>query len=299
MSSSENPVVAIVGAGAMGAMYAAHFVAGDVETWLVARPDRASRLRSLTVNGTPLVTKIVDPDHPGDRVADLVIVAVKHHQLAEAMAEIAGLVGPQTTFLSVLNGLESEEVIARRFGSENVLPCIALAMDAEREGQDVRFRQAGKLVFGPTAEFGSTERLTPVQTLLDQAGLAWATPTDMRHEMWWKFLVNVGVNQPSAVMRAPYGAFKTDGPARSLMLALIDEVIAVGRAEGVDLGPDDVAKWDQVLSGQPEDGWTSMHQDVEAGRATEVEIFAGRVLALGAKHGIATPYNQVMRWLLP
>lgn len=298
MTTPAIKSVAIVGAGAMGAMYGSHFVAGGVDTWLVARPERAARFRSLTVNDSPLEAEVVDPQDPDGRVADLVIVAVKHHQLAEAMTEISELVGPDTTFLSVLNGLDSEDIIARRFGNENVLPCIALGMDAEREGQDVRFRQVGRLVFGPTAEFGSPERVAPVQAVLDQAGLAWDTASDMRHEMWWKFLVNVGINQASAVMRAPYGAFKTEGPARSLMLGLIDEVIAVAQAEGVDLGPGDVARWDQVLSGQPEDGWTSMHQDVEAGRATEVDIFAGRVLTLGAQHGIATPYNQVMRWIL-
>ncbi len=120
----------------------------------------------------------------------------------------------------------------------------------------------------------------------------------MRHEMWWKFMVNVGINQASAVLRAPYGAFRADGDARSLMLALMDEVVAVSAAEGVPLGPGDIARWDAVLAGQPAEGRTSMHQDVEAGRRTEVDIFAGRVVELGARHGIATPYNEAMLWVL-
>lgn len=301
MSEGTIRTVAVVGAGAMGAMYAAHFARAGVDTWLVARGDRAARLRSpgLTVNGDPLGAEVVDPDEaPGTRTADLVLIAVKHHQLAEAIAEVAPLVGDRTTFLSVLNGLDSEEAIAAAYGPQRVLLCIALAMDAQRDGTRVSYRQSGRLAIGPGSGLGTPERLRATQEVLDRAGLAWVAPADMPHEMWWKFMVNVGINQASAVMRVPYGAFQQDGPARSLMLALMDEVIAVAGAEGIGLDADDLAAWDRVLAGQPARGQTSMYQDVLAGRRTEVDIFAGRVVALGARHGIPTPYNRTMLWIL-
>ncbi|NLT30600.1 MAG: 2-dehydropantoate 2-reductase [Propionibacterium sp.] len=300
MNAGEIRTVAIVGAGAMGAMYAAHFVAGGLTTWLVAAGERAERLRStgLTVNGEPLTAEVVDPQQADGRVADLVVFAVKHQQLPEAVDLVAPLVGPDTIHLSVLNGLDSEEIIAARFGRDGVLACIALAMDAERSGSQISFRQAGRLTFGPTDTLGSAELVAPVCTALDRAGLAHTVPEDMRHELWWKFMVNVGLNQASAVLRAPYGAFKPEGHPRSLMEALMDEVLAVSRPEGVGLGEADVAKWNQVLANQPEEGITSMHQDVLAGRPTEVDIFAGRMVELGAEHGIPTPYNQAMRWIL-
>ncbi len=294
--------VAVVGAGAMGGMYAAHFVRAGFDVLLVATGERADRLRAqpLVVNGEPLRANVVDPAEP-DAVAapaDLVLIAVKDAQLAEASELVEPLMGDQTTVLSVLNGLDSEHAVAGRYGAERVLLCVAAAMDARRDGQRVTFRQAGRLTFGPARPGESAERVAAVQDALDRAGLAWSTPTDMRHAMWWKFLVNVGINQASAVLRAPYGAFQHDGPARSLMRALQDEVVAVARAEGVDLGAADLAAWDEVLAGQPVEGWTSTLQDVEAGRPTEVEIFAGRVVALGAAHGIPTPYNQSMLWIL-
>lgn len=298
--------VAVVGAGAMGGMYAAHLVAAGFEVLLVAGGERARRLRTqpLIVNGEPLRARVVDPfaaptspTLPTSPV-DLVLIAVKDAQLAEAIEQIEPLMGEHTTVLSVLNGLDSEEAVAARYGAHRVLLCVAAAMDARRDGHRVTYRQAGRLTFGPARAGESAGRVAAVQAALDQAGLAWSTPGDMRHAMWWKFLVNVGINQASAVLRAPYGAFQYDGPARCLMLALQDEVIAVGRAEGVDLGAADLAAWDEVLAGQPADGWTSTLQDVEAGRPTEVEIFAGRVVALGAAHGIPTPYNQSMLWIL-
>ncbi|WP_026927937.1 ketopantoate reductase family protein [Granulicoccus phenolivorans] len=294
--------VAVVGAGAMGAMYAAHLARAGVGVRLVARGERARRLteQRLTVNGESLDVPVWDADTDAGKPVDLVLVAVKHQQLAGALDDVAALVGPQTTFLSVLNGLGSERQIAERFGHpERVLPCIALAMDAERAGTEIRFRQAGRLVFGdPIALSGPSERVRAVQALLDAAGLDWETPPDMRPQMWWKFMVNVGVNQASAVLDKPYGAFVEDGPARWLMLALMTEVIEVGRAEGVDLGVKDLERWDHVLANQPAEGITSMHQDVLAGRSTEVDIFAGEVVELGIRHSIPTPYNQTIHWIL-
>lgn len=293
--------VAVVGAGAMGAMYASFLARAGVRVWLVADGERAARLRAegLTVNGEPLVADVVEPTAGGGHApADLVLVAVKDRHLAEAVDLVAPLVGEPTTFLSVLNGLDSEELLAHRYGAERVLLCVALAMDAQREGGDVFFRQPGRLLLGCAPGIGTPDRLTAAQDVLSRAGLAWETPEDMRRSLWWKFMVNVGINQASAVLRAPYGAFQSAGSARSLMLALMHEVLAVAPAEGVDLGESDLAAWDAVLSGQPPQGWTSMHQDVVAGRRSEVESFAGRVVALGVTHGIPTPYNQALLWIL-
>lgn len=301
-SMSEIDSVAVAGAGAMGAMYAAHFADAGFRVRLAARGDRARRLAQtgLTVNGKPLTAEIVDTAAGRHDPADLVLVAVKHQHLTEALDTVAPLVGPDTTFVSVLNGLDSEAVIAERFdAADRVLPCIALAMDAERDGHHVRFRQAGRLVFGdPVGVRGVSERVRRLQRAFDRAGLAWDTPEDMRHQVWWMFMVNVGINQASAALRAPYGAFQHDGPGRSLMWALMQEAITVGQAEGVDLGPDDLALWDRVLADQPPEGMTSMHQDVLAGRPTEVDIFAGRVVELGRRHGVPTPHNQTLWWIL-
>jgi len=313
--------VAVVGAGAMGAMYAEHFSRAGFRTLLVAEGHRADRLRAqpISVNGRDLAAEVVDP-HSGEWDASqpvgLVIVAVKHSQLPEAVDLLRPLVSADTTILSVLNGLDSEDFILNRLREQDAderlpLPvtadqvplCIALAMDAERDGDQVRYTQAGRLDFGyrPASaddQPGQEGRLEQVRAALSRAGLASSTPPDMLHALWWKFMVNVGINQASAVLRAPYGAFQQPGPARDLMSALVEEVRAVAAAEGVGLTESDVARWHTVLAGQPADGMTSMHQDVLAGRPTEVDIFAGRVVALGRQHDIPVPHNQTMLWIL-
>lgn len=276
-------------------MYAQHFVAAGFDTRLVASGERADRLRSpgITVNGEPLQAAVVDQSWP----ADLVIFAVKDHHLEDALQDAAVVVGPDSIVVSVMNGLDSEQRIAERFPGRTVPLCIALAMDAQAEGPAISYRQAGRLVFGHP-DGRRDESLEAVGAALTRAGLAWEIAEDMPHRMWWKFMVNVGVNQASAALRRPYGAFQVDGAARCLMWALIDEVVAVSVAEGAPLGDADRELWEEVLSHQPADGLTSMHQDVEAGRPTEVNTFAGRIVELGRHHGIPTPYNQAVWWIL-
>lgn len=299
--TGEIQRIAIVGAGAMGGMYASHFAPAGFDIDLIARGERAERLRAgLTVNGTPLMASVIDVD--SDRPvqpADLVIFAVKDRHLGQAIEDAAAVVGPETIILSILNGLDSEDRIAARYGTARVLLCVALGMDAERDGNEIRFRQAGRLVFGRADNGPEPDPLVAkVQRALDRAGLDWQTPPDMRHVIWSKFFFNVGINQASALLHAPYGAFQDDGDARQLMKALMSEVLLVAEAEGVALGEEDIANWDRVLANMPAAGWTSMAQDANSGRETEVETFAGRVVALGERHGIGVPYNQALLWAL-
>lgn len=297
--------VAVIGAGAMGSMYASHFSAAGFRTLLVANGVRAERVRDnpIHVNSRILDAEIVDPLEWDGPPIGLIIVAVKHSQLGEAAELARPLMSPTTTLLSVLNGLDSERILLDALGAapDQIPLCMALAMDAERNGRDVRFRQSGRVVFGPgevSDAYPIGMRLAAVQDALTRAGLAWETPEDMRHQMWWKFMVNVGINQASAVLRAPYGAFAGPGPAHDLMWALIDEVRTVARAEGVELTDADVDRWRDVLAAQPVDGMTSMHQDVLAGRPTEVDILGGHLLELARHHQIAVPHNETIVWIL-
>jgi len=137
-----------------------------------------------------------------------------------------------------------------------------------------------------------TERVARVQALFDRAGIAWETPPDMIRTLWWKFMANVGINQASAVLRAPYSAFQAPSEARDLMLSSMREVIAVAEKAGVSLTQEDIEAFDPILARLSPDGKTSMLQDVEARRKTEVEMFAGTMIALGEKYGVDVPVNR-------
>jgi 2-dehydropantoate 2-reductase len=288
--------VAILGAGALGAMYAALFSdRPGFSVSLIARDGYYDRLKrdGLVVNGRHYAVPVVHPDEV-NAPADLVLVALKHHQLVDAVGDLRPFVGSDTVILSVMNGLDSEAMIGAVCGMDRVLYCISLGMDPLREGNTVNYTTPGRLVFGEVVNDPPGERVRRVQAAFDRAGIRYETPVDMLRMLWWKFLVNVGVNQATAVLGIPYGVMQTSPDAQAVMEALMREVIDLARASGVNLTEQDIDNWYPVLNTLSPQGKTSMLQDLEAGRKTEVEIFAGKAVELGHTFGIPTPVNQAV-----
>jgi 2-dehydropantoate 2-reductase len=224
--------------------------------------------------------------------ADLVIVAVKYHHLDDAIRDMRNRVGAETAVISVMNGIESEERIGAAYGMEKVLYAVSVGIDALREGNRVNYSNQGKIFFGEARNAFLTDRIKRIQALFDRAGIIYETPPDMMRVMWWKFMINVGINQASAVLRAPFLAFQTSKEARDLMESAMREVIMLSEKAQVNLTEDDIKRFNEILLGLNPQGKTSMLQDVAAGRKTEVEMLAGKVIALGRQYNVPTPVNQ-------
>lgn len=107
-------------------------------------------------------------------------------------------------------------------------------------------------------------------------------------------MINTGINQISAVLRCPYGVLKNDENATHLLERTMKEVIEVSKYEGIHLNNEDYEEWLIILNTLSNEGKTSMLQDIEAGRKTEVELFAGTVVKLAQKHNIKTPMNEIL-----
>jgi 2-dehydropantoate 2-reductase len=292
--------VAILGAGAMGAAYAAMFTdAVGFSICFVARGKRYERLKNkaLTINDKLYHIPVVHPDKVTEP-ADLILVALKHHHLPNAVNDINALVGADTAILSVMNGLESEETIAATCGMDKLVYAVAVGIDAMREGDRFSFAHPGKIIFGSSAENTSGPGLERIKEALSRAGIDNEVPKDIMRAMWWKFMVNVGINQTSAVLRAPYGIFQSSADARALMRSLMQEVVNLAQPAGIELTQKDIDEWDEIMSSLSPTGKTSMLQDVEAGRKTEVELFAGKVVALGKAYQIPTPVNATVQHII-
>jgi 2-dehydropantoate 2-reductase len=226
--------------------------------------------------------------------ADLVLVAVKQPGLIGAMEAMAGAVGENTVILSLLNGIVSESMLSSRFGSDKVMLCVAQGMDAVREAQSVRYSQMGWLVFGDEQPGPPSQRAQSVAAFLEASGVPHILADDMPRRLWSKFMLNVGVNQVLAAYSGGYRALQEPGPLRDLMLSAMREVMALSKIEGITLGEEDIAGWMKLIATLSPDGKPSMEQDVEARRRSEVELFAGTVIALGKKHGVPTPVNDAL-----
>jgi len=248
------------------------------------------------VNGRPYRFALLGDDLP----ADLVIVAVKHPQLGEAIELLRPGVGRDTVVLSLLNGIGSEDRLRAGLPGAHVPYAISVGIDAVRTGRDVRYTSLGRIMFGEaTNPDPPTPAVGRAAGLLAQAGIPHVVPADMLHELWWKFLINVGANQVSALARAPYRVLQDrDEPARQVMIAAQQEVIAVANASGIALDTSDIQRWLDVLDGLGPDNYTSMAQDALAGRPTEVDIFAGAVVELGRRTGVPVPVNTTLYGLL-
>lgn len=290
------PRVCIVGPGAMGAFYYSKFYnAQSASVSFVAGGERKKRLEAngLVINDQHLPAKVTDISETGP-TADLIILAVKYHHLDQAITDMKNQVSGNTRILSVMNGIDSEELLIRAFGEDKVLYAVALGIDALRQDNTVRYTQEGTLYFGELTNPELSDRAQQVSRYLDLAGIVYHIPEDMGRVLWWKYMINIGVNQVSAALRAPFGVFQKTSETRDLMDMAMQEVREVARAEGINLTREDIDNWHEILYTLSPRGRTSMCQDVEAGRKTEVEMFAGKLIEVGARHNLALPVNTVL-----
>jgi len=288
--------VYLIGLGAIGGAFAERIhinCPGCLK--IVADAERRSRYarEGFRINGHKVSFQYISPDDV-EKKADLIIIAVKYHHLNQAIKDIRNMVGPDTIILSLLNGISSEEVIGKEYGMEKMLYSFCVGTDAVRVGTEINYTKIGKIVFGDSHDSGFSEKVTAVRNFFDRAEIPYTIPENILRELWWKFMMNVGINQVSAILRAPYKFFTSEGHALDLMRAASREVIDISRKAGINLNENDLEECIRILKGLSPLGKTSMLQDVEAGRKTEVEIFSGTVVELGRKYGIMTPVNDVL-----
>ncbi|MBX5466074.1 MAG: ketopantoate reductase family protein [Firmicutes bacterium] len=300
-STRSAPIgrVAVVGLGALGTVYASRIHACDPEAlWVVLDPIRRAHYPPVVwVNQTPYEFRYATPEEVPAPV-DLVLLTVKQHHLDRTLEEIAPLVGATTQILPLQNGLFSEEVTARAFGWERVLYAFAVGIDALRQERTVTYSQIGQIVYGERQNRPPSPRVARVAAFFDRVGIPYDIPEDMLRALWWKFMINVGINQTSALLQAPYGVFQRVPAVRAVMEAAMAEVVAVAEREGIGLRAEDIVRFREVLARLQPEGKTSMLQDIEAGRKTEVDILADAVVALGRRHGVPTPLNEAFAQLL-
>ena len=292
--------VALVGLGAIGILYAGKISARDPRCLrIVADAARLARYRAdpPALNGRRLDLNYATPDEFG-APADLVLVAVKSTGLAAALPVVAPLLGPDTQILPLLNGITAQDVLAEAFGWPRVLYGFVYCSSAMRTGNSVVQGGGEKIVFGEAVNDPPSPRVQAVAGFFDRLGIRHDVPADMRAAQWKKFILNVGINQAQALLRAPSREIQQNPEALRLARTLMDEAAAVGVALGI-AGAGDVPAWAEtvILKAAPENR-TSMLQDVEAGRAPEIDLFAETVCRLGKQCGIPTPANEMAVRLL-
>ena len=293
--SNYSKTTAIVGLGALGMLYASQITAtlGPDNIYFLGDRERIERYRQtpFSINGKPFSFQIEDCTKA--RPVDFLIVAVKYGALSSALDTMSASVGPDTTILSVMNGIDSEEIIAERFGREKVLYCVAQGMDAMRFGSNLTYTRPGTLCLGTRTE-GQESRLRDLTRYFDRAGISYTVEADIVKRLWGKFMLNVGINQTCMAFETNYSGVLAPGKPNDALIGAMKEVIDLSKKEGVGLSEADMDFYINLIKTLSPEGVPSMRQDGMARRYSEVEMFSGAVRRLAAKHGLPVPVNDML-----
>lgn len=227
---------------------------------------------------------------------DLILLTVKSPDTRRAMQEIAPLLGPKTTVLTLQNGLGNLETAVEIAGADRVL--------------------AGRVIFGvetkpgiakvtvasdPTAigaAPGGHPAVTPIQAanMISQAKIPAVAVADILPVLWAKVIYNCALNGICTLENIPYGRILDSGATRGPMHDVVHECYAVGHAEGVKLEPATADEFIKLLEArlipQTAAHMPSMAQDLARGRRTDIDALNAAIAARGARHGIPTPEND-------
>lgn len=295
----EIKKVLVCGIGAVGSIYAdkiEKFNPDDLR--ILVDKNRLERYKKnpTIFNGRILNFNYILPKAT-DFKADLIIIATKFDGLQEIVTNIKNFVHEGTIILSLLNGVTSEKIIAETYGREKLLYSYFIGHSAIRVGRQITHDDVNTIVFG-SENNADKENVESLKNYFEKVGINYKIPDDIIHSLWQKYMLNVAANQTTAVLRMTFGELLSNSKAMEFVKNICEEVQQIAKAEGVkgtDTLIDEVI--DHLHTMIPE-GKTSMLQDVEAGRKTEVDMFAGTIIKLGKNHNIQTPYNKMLKEML-
>ena len=291
--------VLVCGIGAVGSIYADKIEKFTPQNLRVLVDE--ARLKRYKKNPTVFNGRVLDFNYilPNDTSfkADLIIIATKFDGLNDVIKNIKNFVYDDTVILSLLNGVTSEKIIAKTYGREKLLYSYFIGHSAIRDGRNITHDDVNTIVYGSenSNDFENVER---IQDFFEQAGINYLIPDDIIHSLWLKYMLNVSANQTTAILRMNFGEMLENDKCMDFAINVMKEVQAIAKAEGVRNTESMINETIEHLHTMIPEGKTSMLQDVEAGRKTEVEMFAGTVIKLGKEFGIPTPYNKIIKEMI-
>ncbi len=298
--------VLIVGAGAMGSVFGG-FLSRHHEVTLVGRDPHMAEIKKhgLTVSGVfgdhnfknlEAVTSVSGPES-----RDLILITTKSYDTKKAVEQIAGLVGEDTKVVSVQNGIGNEDVVSKVVGADHTMGCMAIFGAAVPEPGHVKVTvYASECLIGSVGGAGGVgdeKWAAKVADMFSKAGIPTLPTDDIIREKWMKAFYNIGLNPLSAILKVPYGDLKEHDETLVIMKKLIDEAFKIAAARGVKLKFDNDEYFEYFLEKQippTAKHKSSMLQDIERGKRTEIDYLNGAIVLMGKRYKIETPVNETI-----
>lgn len=283
--------VAVLGAGAVGS----YVIWGlserkDIKLGVIAEGERAGRLKKgCRINDVTYHPDVWTPQEAHG--VDLLIVCLKYGALPGALESIRAIVGENTIVMSLMNGVDSEDIIAEAIGASHMIySVIKVASHKEDDGYYFVPETTIGIIFGELQAPYDSERVQAIEALFADTGIHYRSTKFAQEEMWSKFRLNVCNNLPQAILGAGVGCYADSEHMKAISDGLRNELETIAAAKGIDMSKIEASS----KHGSPvrASAKFSTLQDIEAGRHTEIDMFSGALMRMGKELGIPTPYNE-------
>lgn len=297
--------IAVIGAGAMGSIYAALLADAGHEVWAVDRwvahvdAINAKGLRVEGASGDRTITSVRATTQIADvGTCDLCILATKASGVGPAAQAAAPIIGPDAMVLTIQNGLGAGERIAQHMPTSNVLLGVADGFGASMKGPGHAHHNNMKLI--RIGEMGGrvTDRLKRVEAVWQEAGFNAKAFENITQLIWEKFLCNVTFSAPCTTFHVTVGELMDHPDRWQIALGAMREAHAIAQAKDVPLSFDDPVAYVTAFGAGMPNARPSMLLDHMAGRTSELDAINGIVPIMGREMGIPTPYNDTLTAIL-
>ncbi len=290
--------IAVLGAGAMGSVYAAHFAEAGHEVWAI--DTWAQHVDEINANGLTLTGFTGDrtvqlqgrTSLEGVGTCDMYVVATKMTGVSSAAEAISPGLQPRATVVTIQNGLGAAELITEHLPAENVIVGVAQGFGAKMVGPGHAHQSGMQLLRLGALSGGLTTRLQAAERVWANAGFPTATYDDIEKLIWEKFIVNVALGGPSIVARLAVGELTASTKWRPIAMGCAREAFDIALALGVNISFDDPVAYVDAFVAKVPLAKPSMLQDHEAERPSELDAINGQVPIYGQRAGIPTPFND-------
>jgi 2-dehydropantoate 2-reductase len=228
---------------------------------------------------------------------DVVLFTVQLYDVEASAPLLTPLIGPDTVVITLQNGVEAVDMVAHHVGADHVAGGVAYIVAVVDEPGHVRHTTADRLVFGEP-DRRAAERLHRFQEAGKGAGFVADVTTSIDVELWVKFVRLATWSGITSATRSSMGVIRQHPVLVSMMDAMIDEAIAVGRARGIAFPGGLIEGTRQMAQTLPFESKSSMLEDLERGRRLELPWLSGAVTRMGEQSGVATPTHAFVEAVL-
>jgi len=288
----------IIGAGAMGSLLGGLLTRTGGNVWLVGnRKDQTDMINSdglsLEEKGKlQIIPMKATSDVTSVGKADLVIFLVKTYDMEEAVSDVLVLEKEETIFLTLQNGLGNEETICEKIDRKKVLLGVTGHGATQLGPSHIRHAGWGKTIIGEL-DHQITDRAIRIAQMFCEAGIETEVSSNIYEQVWEKLLANVGINALTALTGFKNGQLLDHLETTRLMEKLVSEAAEVARKKGVHIEGNPIEKVRKVVEVTKENR-SSMGQDFDHRRKTEIDTINGAVVREAEKLGISVPFNQAV-----